>query len=147
LLAREKPSPRPLRSQRSFRSTALTEARSLLPTTRVHPEDMCQVTGRLPRRKNQCDGSPGVRDLAAAIPRYSVRPAIDLQDLLAAVVANVCLGNGDVHGKNFALLYSASGTATMRSRSPPPTCNDWRPTGVASAKVRSTIEPVTTTLQ
>ena len=152
-----------------------TGALSLPPITRVHQEDMCQVTGRLPRRKYQRDGGPGVRDLAAAIRRYSVRPANDLQDLLTAVVANVCLGNGDAHGKNFALLHTASGarlapfydivsTEVYPSLSPDLSMrfgHSYQPhalatadvqrlaadLGVAPAKVRSTIEQVTTTLQ
>ncbi len=152
-----------------------TDAGSLPPITRVHQEDVCQVTGRLPRRKYQRDGGPGVRDLAAAIRRYSVRPANDLQELLAAVIANVCLGNGDAHGKNFALLHSASGarlapfydvvsTEVYPSLSPDLSMrfgHSYQPQaltaadvqrlaadlGVAPAKVRSTIEQVTTTLQ
>lgn len=152
-----------------------TGALSLPPITRVHQEDMCQVTGRLPRRKYQRDGGPGVRDLADAIRRYSVRPANDLQELLAAVIANVCLGNGDAHGKNFALLHSASGarlapfydvvsTEVYPSLSPDLSMrfgHSYQPQaltaadvqrlaadlGVAPAKVRSTIEQVTTTLQ
>jgi serine/threonine-protein kinase HipA len=154
---------------------AATGALSLPPIARVHQEDMCQVTGRLPWRKYQRDGGPGVRDLAAAIRRYSVRPANDLQDLLAAVVANVCLGNGDAHGKNFALLHSASGarlapfydvvsTEVYPSLSPDLSMrfgHSYQPhaltttdvhqlaadLGVAPAKVRTTIEQVTTTLQ
>jgi len=152
-----------------------TEARSLPLITRVHQEDMCQVTGRLPRRKYQRDGGPGVRDLAAAIRRYSARPASDLQALLTAVVANVCLGNGDAHGKNYALLHTASGarlapfydvvsTEVYPSLSPDLSMrfgHSYQPhtlttadvqrlatdLGVAPAKVRSTIEQVTTTLQ
>ena len=154
---------------------AATGALSLPPIARVHQEDMCQVTGRLPWRKYQRDGGPGVRDLAAAIRRYSVRPANDLQDLLTAVVANVCLGNGDAHGKNFALLHTASGarlapfydvvsTEVYPSLSPDLSMrfgHSYQPhaltttdvhqlaadLGVAPAKVRTTIEQVTTTLQ
>lgn len=152
-----------------------TGALPLPPIARVHQEDMCQVTGRLPRRKYQRDGGPGVRDLADAIRRNSVRPAIDLQELLTAVVANVCLGNGDAHGKNFALLHTASGarlapfydvvsTEVYPSLSPDLSMrfgHSYQPhtlttadvqrlaadLGVAPAKVRSTIEQVTTTLQ
>jgi serine/threonine-protein kinase HipA len=152
-----------------------TGALPLPPIARVHQEDMCQVTGRLPRRKYQRDGGPGVRDLADAIRRYSVRPAIDLQELLTAVVANVCLGNGDAHGKNFALLHTASGarlapfydvvsTEVYPSLSPDLSMrfgHSYQPhtlttadvqrvaadLGVTPAKVRSTIEQVTTTLQ
>ncbi len=87
-------------------TTPTQDPQSPPPVTRVHQEDMCQVTGRLPRRKYQRDGGPGARDLAEAIRRYSARPAADLRDLLTAMVANVCLGNGDAHGKNFAFLYT-----------------------------------------
>ncbi len=152
-----------------------TDAMSPPPITRLHQEDMCQVTGRLPRRKYQRDGGPGVRDLAEAIRRYSARPATDLQDLLTALVANVCLGNGDAHGKNFALLHAASGprlapfydvvsTEVYPSLSPDLSMrfgHSYQPhtlttadvqrlatdLGVVPAKVRSAIEQVTTTLQ
>ena len=76
---------------------------------KLHQEDMCQVTGRLPRRKYQRDGGPGLHDLAVALRRFSIRPATDLQHLLTATIANVCLGNTDAHGKNFALLYTEEG--------------------------------------
>jgi len=89
------------------RESSVPEDTSPPPIDRLHQEDMCQVTGRVPRRKYQRDGGPGVRDIAQAIRRYSIRPANDLHDLLTALVANVCLGNGDAHGKNFALLYAS----------------------------------------
>lgn len=76
---------------------------------RLHQEDMCQVTGRLPKRKYQRDGGPGLRDLAAAIRRFSTRPAHDLQQLLTATIGNACLGNADAHAKNFAFLYTREG--------------------------------------
>jgi serine/threonine-protein kinase HipA len=74
-----------------------------------HQEDLCQLTGRLPRRKYQRDGGPGVRDVADTIRRFSGLPGPDLRDLLTALIANVCLGNGDAHGKNFALLHTPNG--------------------------------------
>ncbi len=155
--------------------TTPSDARSPSPITRIHQEDLCQITGRLPRRKYQRDGGPGVRDVAEAIRRYSGRPANDLQDLLTALVANVCLGNGDAHGKNFALLYTASSprlapffydvvsTEIYPSLSPDLSMrfgHSYLPQaltsadvqrfaadlGVAAARVRSTIEQVTSTL-
>lgn len=79
---------------------------STMPTVqRLHQEDMCQVLGRLPKRKYQRDGGPSLRDLATALRLYSAQPATDIQQLLRATIANVCLGNTDAHAKNFSLLY------------------------------------------
>ena len=50
-----------------------------------------------------------MRDLADTIRRFSALPGPDLHDLLRALIANVCLGNGDAHGKNFALLHTPDG--------------------------------------
>lgn len=79
------------------------------PITRLHQEDLCQITGRRPSAKYQANGGPTLRDLATSIRRYSVTPDTDLQAALTMTVANVCLGNGDAHGKNFALLSDADG--------------------------------------
>ncbi len=79
------------------------------PITRLHQEDLCQVTGRRPTAKYQANGGPTLRDLATAIRRYAVAPETDLQNALTAAIANVCLGNGDAHGKNFALLSTSDG--------------------------------------
>lgn len=84
-------------------------ADTLPPITRLHQEDLCQVTGRRPTSKYQANGGPTFRDLATAIRRYTVSPETDLQYALTAAIANVCLGNGDAHGKNFALLSTAEG--------------------------------------
>lgn len=76
---------------------------------RLHQEDLCQITGRRPSAKYQLQGGPSFRDLATAIRRHAVTPATDLQYALLAAIANVCLGNGDAHGKNFALLTNEFG--------------------------------------
>ena len=83
------------------------------PITRVHQEDLCQITGRRPSAKYQAKGGPTLRDLANVIRRYSSTPDIDLQAALTMSVANVCLGNGDAHGKNFALLFDANGVRRL----------------------------------
>lgn len=82
---------------------------ALPPITRIHQEDLCQITGRRPTAKYQANGGPTLRDLATAIRRYTVSPETDLQHALTAAIGNVCLGNGDAHGKNFALLSTAEG--------------------------------------
>lgn len=82
---------------------------SFAPISRLHQEDLCQITGRRPSSKYQANGGPTLRDLATVIRRYSAAPDVDLQSALTMAVANVCLGNGDAHGKNFALLADATG--------------------------------------
>jgi len=79
--------------------------RATLPTvTRLHQEDLCQITGRRPTAKYQSNGGPTFRDLATVIRRCTVSPEIDLENALKVAVANICVGNGDAHGKNFSLL-------------------------------------------
>lgn len=76
---------------------------------RLHQEDLCQITGRRPTSKYQASGGPTFRDLANSIRRYSAQPEIDLENALKAAIANICVGNGDAHGKNFSLLVHADG--------------------------------------
>lgn len=77
--------------------------------TRLHQEDLCQITGRRPTAKYQANGGPTFRDLASAIRRYTVAPQIDLENALKVAIANICVGNGDAHGKNFSLLVDDHG--------------------------------------
>jgi serine/threonine-protein kinase HipA len=85
-----------------------------IPTlSRLHQEDLCQATGRRPSAKYQANGGPTLRDLAMTIRRFTMAPATDLQFALTAAIANVCLGNGDAHGKNFALLTAADGSLRL----------------------------------
>jgi serine/threonine-protein kinase HipA len=87
--------------------------REFAPISRLHQEDLCQITGRRPSAKYQIGGGPTLRDLATTIRRYSTAPDIDLQNALTMAIANVCLGNGDAHGKNFALLSDADGARRL----------------------------------
>lgn len=83
------------------------------PIARLHQEDLCQITGCRPSAKYQAKGGPTLRDLATMIRRYSSTPDTDLQAALTMTVANVCLGNSDAHGKNFALLSEANGARRL----------------------------------
>ncbi len=76
---------------------------------RVHQEDFCQATGRLPIHKYQRNRGPGFTDLARIIRQETLSPVDDLGRLLRMAVVNICLGNMDAHGKNFSLLYTESG--------------------------------------
>ena len=73
---------------------------------RIHQEDFCQATGRIPKRKYQKAGGPGFKDLADVLRRHAANPGRDIENLLRASIANLCIGNMDAHAKNFSLLYS-----------------------------------------
>ena len=79
------------------------------PVTRIHQEDLCQITGRRPVNKYQVTQGPTLRELAAVIRRDSADAVEDLARALTVAVANVALGNGDAHGKNVAMLVQATG--------------------------------------
>ncbi|MBY0490116.1 MAG: HipA domain-containing protein [Gemmatimonadaceae bacterium] len=74
--------------------------------TRLHQEDFCQATGRLPKRKYQFSGGPGFGDLARVLRRYSASPGRDLELLVRAALMQIVVGNMDAHAKNYALLYT-----------------------------------------
>ncbi|HXQ00935.1 MAG TPA: HipA domain-containing protein, partial [Solirubrobacteraceae bacterium] len=73
---------------------------------RVHQEDFCQATGRLPAQKYEEDGGPSLRKLAGVL---SEADPDSLESLLRAVTLNVVIGNGDAHAKNFSLLHDRGG--------------------------------------
>jgi serine/threonine-protein kinase HipA len=77
--------------------------------TRLHQEDFCQASGRRLAAKYQWNNGPGFADLARIIRRYSVTAARDIEHLVRAAVANVCVGNMDAHAKNYALLTDSDG--------------------------------------
>jgi serine/threonine-protein kinase HipA len=102
------------RFDRMMNADATPDSRGgFAPVSRLHQEDLCQITGRRPSAKYQINGGPTFRDLATTIRRYSVAADIDLHAALTMAVANVCLGNGDAHGKNFALLSDAEGARRL----------------------------------
>ncbi len=73
---------------------------------RIHQEDMCQALGILPVAKYENNGGPSVAAIVALLRKLgSARAAVDINRFVKAVLINFLLGNGDAHGKNFALLY------------------------------------------
>lgn len=77
---------------------------------RIHQEDFCQATGRLPDKKYQEDDGPSLRVVAELLG--TVDPA-SLPTLLRAVALHVLVGNGDAHGKNYSLLHESSGALRL----------------------------------
>jgi serine/threonine-protein kinase HipA len=71
---------------------------------RVHQEDLCQASVRLPEQKYEGDGGPGVEACADLLRRHSAAPAVDLLAFLDALAFNFAIGNGDAHSKNYSLL-------------------------------------------
>jgi len=77
---------------------------------RIHQEDFCQATGRLPSRKYQEDGGPSWREIANVIAAFE---PLDLERLLGAMLVHVLLANGDGHAKNLSLLHLPSGSLRL----------------------------------
>jgi serine/threonine-protein kinase HipA len=78
---------------------------------RIHQEDFCQALGIPPETKYQEDGGPSLARIADILA--TVAAPDSLERLLAAVVVNVLLGNGDAHAKNFSLLHKRSGALRL----------------------------------
>ncbi len=74
---------------------------------RIHQEDFCQAMGIHPDMKYQSydPNSPSLKKCFNLVRSVSTLPALDLYNLLNAVLLNIIIGNCDAHGKNFSLIY------------------------------------------
>jgi len=68
--------------------------------TKLHMEDMCQLTERLSEDKYH--GS--YEQIAKAILKYSVNPGLDVVNFFELVLFSFLTGNADMHLKNFSLI-------------------------------------------
>jgi serine/threonine-protein kinase HipA len=68
--------------------------------TRIHMEDMCQLTERLTEHKYQ--GSH--EQIGNAIIKYSANPGFDIINFFEQVLFSFLTGNADMHLKNFSLI-------------------------------------------
>lgn len=68
--------------------------------TKLHMEDMCQLTERLSEDKYH--GS--YEQIAKAIMKYSVNPGLDVVNFFEQVLFSFLTGNADMHLKNFSLI-------------------------------------------
>ena len=68
--------------------------------SKLHMEDMCQLTERLTEDKYR--GS--YEQIAKAILKYSKLPGLDLVNFYEQVVFSFLTGNADMHLKNFSLI-------------------------------------------
>jgi len=69
--------------------------------SKLHMEDMCQLTERLSEDKYQ--GS--YEQVAKAIQQYAAYPGLDIVNFFEQVVFSFLTGNADMHLKNFSLLH------------------------------------------
>lgn len=78
--------------------------------TKIHMEDMCQLTERLTEQKY--NGSH--EQIGKAIIKYSTNPGLDIINFFEQVVFSFLTGNADMHLKNFS-LYDRPGLGNMLS--------------------------------
>jgi serine/threonine-protein kinase HipA len=76
---------------------------------RIHQEDFCQATGRLPAAKYEARGGPQLADLASLVRRQSTDQDDDLLALADFAVVNLVAGAPDGHSKNISLLLAPGG--------------------------------------
>jgi serine/threonine-protein kinase HipA len=70
------------------------------PGSKIHMEDMCQLTERMTEQKYH--GS--YEQIAKAIIEYSVNPGLDLINFFEQVLFSFLTGNSDMHLKNYSLI-------------------------------------------
>ncbi len=68
--------------------------------TKIHMEDMCQLTERLTEQKY--NGSH--EQIGKAIIKYSTNPGLDIINFFEQVLFSFLTGNADMHLKNFSLI-------------------------------------------
>lgn len=78
--------------------------------TKIHMEDMCQLTERLTEQKY--NGSH--EQIGKAIIKYSTNPGLDIINFFEQVVFSFLTGNADMHLKNFS-LYDKPGMGYVLS--------------------------------
>jgi serine/threonine-protein kinase HipA len=77
--------------------------------TKLHMEDMCQLTDRLTEQKYR--GS--LEQVGKAVLRYCSNPGFDALRLFEVTLFCFLTGNADMHLKNFSLLYRPGGDIAL----------------------------------
>lgn len=85
--------------------------------SRVHQEDSCQALS-VPvdfrgEAKYQAGGGPSFKQVAEVLDRFAIDPITELENLLAAMVFTVVIGNADAHGKNVSFLHDPIGAIRL----------------------------------
>lgn len=79
----------------------LTKRIDRIDQTKIHMEDMCQLTERQTEHKYQ--GSH--EQVAKTIAHYSKNPGLDVVNFFELVLFSFLTGNADMHLKNFSIIY------------------------------------------
>jgi serine/threonine-protein kinase HipA len=69
--------------------------------SKIHMEDMCQLSEKLTENKYQ--GS--YEQIARIIQKFSVNPGLDVVNFFELVLFSFLTGNADMHLKNFSLIH------------------------------------------
>ena len=78
-------------------------------TSRLHQEDVCQITSTVSAQKYAQDGGPDFRELFQVIRQHTRPSAVHQQELIRRMLFNLMVGNQDAHAKNFSLLHTSDG--------------------------------------
>ena len=87
----------------------ITKRMDRMGATRLHMEDMCQLTDRLTEQKYR--GS--MEQVGRALHRYCTNPLFDALRLFELTLFCFLTGNADMHLKNFSLLYELGGEISL----------------------------------
>ncbi|MDF1488951.1 HipA domain-containing protein [Tessaracoccus caeni] len=77
---------------------------------RLHQEDFAQACGRMPDRKYESRGGPGLREMARVVDRESTDRLGDRLALADFAIINLVAGAPDGHAKNISLLRAPRST-------------------------------------
>jgi serine/threonine-protein kinase HipA len=97
---------------RVFESLRYDRIATLTGIRRLHQEDMCQATGRLPKDKYADPNSKTnitYDAIKTVLLRHAATPVRDLEVVARWAIANACIGNDDAHAKNLSILYADGG--------------------------------------
>lgn len=70
--------------------------------SRIHMEDFAQIAELYPHEKYE---GVNYEIIGGVIYRYSAQPLADIQQMARRLLANILLGNGDAHLKNWSMIY------------------------------------------
>lgn len=80
---------------------------------RIHQEDMCQATGRMPDRKYEDAGGPSAREMAAILRSHARNAGPEIIKLADFLLINYAAEAPDGHTKNVSIRILPSGNVTM----------------------------------
>jgi len=78
-------------------------------SSKIHMEDMCQLTDRLTEQKYRAS----MEQAGKAILKYCTNPVYDVLRFFETTLFCFLTGNADMHLKNFSLLYRPGGEVTL----------------------------------